>query len=121
VFTVDSTAVVSILIVNIDNLPVSQYASAFVAAGVDKLSYSPSSASLLASGWPTLDSMITAGTRLVTFMDNGANFASVPYIIDGLYYLIFTDHTSTNEIPQSLPMFGNRPSILQIQRCSIAR
>jgi hypothetical protein len=27
--------------------------------------------------------MIDSGKRLVTFMDTGANFASVPYIIDG--------------------------------------
>lgn len=74
--------VVTILIVNIDNLPASQYASVYVAAGVDQMSYSPSNASLSASSWPTLNSMITAGTRLVTFMDNAANFASVPYIID---------------------------------------
>jgi len=74
--------VVSLLIVNIDNLPVSQYASVFTAAGVVSLSYSPPSASIPASGWPTLSSMIAAGTRLVTFMDNAADFTTVPYIID---------------------------------------
>lgn len=55
----------------------------FVAAGVDKLSYSPQNASLVATAWPSLGSMINAGTRLVTFMDNAADFATVPYIIDG--------------------------------------
>jgi hypothetical protein len=30
--------------------------------------------------------MIDSGKRLVTFMDAGANFASVPYIIDGRFY-----------------------------------
>jgi hypothetical protein len=74
--------VVSLLIVNSDNLAASEFASVFVAAGVDKLSYSPSNASLPASGWPTLGSMIDAGTRMVTFMDNAADFASVPYLID---------------------------------------
>jgi hypothetical protein len=74
--------VVSLLIVNIDDLPVSQYASVFVAAGVDKLSYSPQSPTLPASGWPTLGALIDAGTRLITFMDNSADTTAVPYIID---------------------------------------
>lgn len=36
--------------------------------------------------WPTLGSMIDNGTRLVTFMDAGASFSEVPYIIDGMSY-----------------------------------
>ncbi|KAF5368630.1 hypothetical protein D9758_002322 [Tetrapyrgos nigripes] len=74
--------VVSLLIVNIDNLPATQFDSIFKAAGLDSLSYSPSSASLTASGWPTLGEMIDKGTRLVTFIDNTADFSTVPYIID---------------------------------------
>ncbi|KAF7793406.1 hypothetical protein EIP86_004518 [Pleurotus ostreatoroseus] len=74
--------VVSLLIVNSDNLAVSQFASAFQTAGVDTLAYSPPSASLPASGWPTLGTLIDAGTRLVAFMASGADFTSVPYIID---------------------------------------
>jgi len=91
--------VVSLLIVNIDNLPVSQYASVFVAAGVDKLSYSPQSPTLPASGWPTLGALIDAGTRLITFIDNGADTAAVPYIIDE-----FTNiwETAYNVIDKSL-------------------
>lgn len=75
--------VVTLLIVNSDNLAATQFASIFVAAGVDSLSYSPQSASLPASGWPTLGSLIDAGTRLVTFLSTTANFDAVPYLIDG--------------------------------------
>lgn len=77
------SAVVTLLIVNSDNLAATQFASVFVAAGVDTLSYSPKSASLPASGWPTLSSLIDAGTRLVTFLSTTANFETVPYLIDG--------------------------------------
>jgi len=88
--------VVSLLIVNIDDLAVSEFAPVFVATGLDKLSYSPPNASLPASGWPTLGSMIDAGTRLVTFMDNSADFTTVPYIIDEFTNIWETAYDITN-------------------------
>ncbi|KAF8078833.1 PLC-like phosphodiesterase [Lyophyllum atratum] len=74
--------VLSLLIVNIDNVPVAQYDTVFKAAGVDTLSFVPASASLPASSWPTLGSMIDSGKRLVTFLDNKADPTVAPYIID---------------------------------------
>lgn len=70
------------VIVNIENLPVSQYAGVFSAAGLDKKAYKPSSAVTPLSGWPTLGSMIDAGTTLVVFIDNQAKFDETPYLID---------------------------------------
>lgn len=74
--------IVSLLIVNINNLPPTQYDTVFKAAALDTLSFAPNSASLAVSNWPSLGSMIDSGKRLVTFMDNQADFTSVPYIID---------------------------------------
>jgi len=74
--------VVTLLIVNSDNLAATRFASVFVAAGVDSMSYSPQSAALPASGWPTLGSLVDAGTRLVTFLSTTANFDAAPYLID---------------------------------------
>jgi len=74
--------VVSLLLVNIDNQPVSSFASVYVSVGLDKISWSPPSAKVATDAWPTLGSMIDAGQRLVTLMDNGANFTTAPYIID---------------------------------------
>ncbi|KAG8906086.1 hypothetical protein FRB99_007610 [Tulasnella sp. 403] len=76
------TEVVTILLVNIDNQPATSIAQAYVTAGLDKMSYSPPSATLANDAWPTYGTLIDSGTRLVNFMDNTANFASVPYIID---------------------------------------
>jgi hypothetical protein len=81
-----SCLVLSLLIVNSDNLPPTNYDTVFKSAGLDTVSYSPPSASLLASGWPTLGSLIDSGKRLVTFMDASADFTSVPYIIDGMLH-----------------------------------
>ena len=78
-----SFPVLSLLIVNIDNLPAAQYGAVFSAVGLDTMSYSPTTLPLPASGWPTLGSLIDSGTRLITFMDNTADPTTVPYIIDG--------------------------------------
>jgi hypothetical protein len=86
--------VVSLLIVNIDNLPSSQFGTVFQSVGLDKLSFAPASSPLTASAWPTLGSMIDAGTRLVTFLDNGADLTSVPYLIDGLHFSLRCQATS---------------------------
>ncbi|KAF8898964.1 PLC-like phosphodiesterase [Infundibulicybe gibba] len=74
--------VLSLLIVNSDNLPVSQYDTVFKSASVDTISFVPPKTPLTTSEWPTLGSMIDSGKRLVTFLDNGANAAAVPYLID---------------------------------------
>jgi len=74
--------VLTLLIVNIDNLPASQYDSIFKTVGLDSVSYAPPSSPISASAWPTLGSMIDSGKRLVTFLDNGADPNIAPYLID---------------------------------------
>lgn len=76
------TEVVSILIVNIDGASASQYGSAFEASELSKRAYSPSKATTAVSDWPTLGTLIDAGTNVVVFMDNKADFTTVPYVID---------------------------------------
>jgi len=76
-------AVVSLLIVNSDGVNPTQYDAVFKAVGLDVLSYAPVSAVTANTAWPSLGSMIDSGKRLVTFMDAGADFTAVPYIIDG--------------------------------------
>ncbi|KAI9460570.1 PLC-like phosphodiesterase [Lactarius psammicola] len=74
--------VVSLLIVNSDGFRPTDYDTVFKAVGLDALSYSPPSATTSAGSWPSLGSLIDSGRRLITFMDSGADFTSVPYIID---------------------------------------
>lgn len=76
-------AVLSLLIVNIDNIPATSYATVFKSVGLDTMSYAPSTLPLPASDWPTLGSLIDSGKRLITFLDNTANPDTVPYLIDG--------------------------------------
>jgi len=74
--------VLSIVIVNFNNLPATQFSAAFDAAGLSQYAYSPPSAQIALSAWPTLGSMIDNGKRVVVFMDNQANYDAVPWIID---------------------------------------
>lgn len=77
----------SILVVNSDGFPATAYDSLYKSAGLDTVSYAPPSASMPASQWPTLGSLIDSGTPLITFMDANANFTSVPYIISGMLHV----------------------------------
>ncbi|TFY50816.1 hypothetical protein EVJ58_g10876 [Rhodofomes roseus] len=75
--------VVSLLIVNsYDNFSPAQYDTVFKAVGLDTLAYSPTSASLTYTNWPTLGDLIDNGKRLVVFLTTQADYTSVPYLID---------------------------------------
>jgi len=74
--------VVTILIVNSDNLPPTQWKSIYQSANMETISFAPASSPLTFEAWPTLGDMIDSGKRVVTFLDNQADFSQVPYIID---------------------------------------
>jgi len=73
--------VVTLLLVNIDNLAASTFAQDFDSAGLSSMAFTPSTPTLPASSWPSLGDMIDSGKRLVVFMDNGANDANSAYLI----------------------------------------
>ena len=75
---------ISLLIVNsADNIAPTEYDSVFKAAGLDTLAYVPETASLAASNWPTLGSLVDSGKRLIVFLSTQADFNTVPYLISG--------------------------------------
>lgn len=74
--------VISLIIVNIDNLPPTTFAQSFASAGLEQYAFAPEQATLTVSDWPTLGSMIDSGKRVVAFMDNTADFSQVPWLID---------------------------------------
>ena len=81
--------VLTLLIVNGDNVPVSMFDDAYKASGLKSYTYTPPTSPLAIDAWPTLQEMITAGTRLVAFLDAGAD-PSVPYILDEFIYFFET-------------------------------
>ncbi|KAK0538369.1 hypothetical protein OC834_000437 [Tilletia horrida] len=78
------TEVLSLLIVNSDDLPASQFAQAFESTGLASKSYRPASGratgTIARADWPTLGELISAGTPLVNFLASGAD-DSVPYLL----------------------------------------
>lgn len=71
------------------------------------MSYSPTSSNLTYTSWPTLGTLIDAGTRLVTFMDTHADFSTVTYIIDGTYLTHNNSETSNLLTERSYAEFTN--------------
>jgi hypothetical protein len=74
--------VLTILIVNINNQSAASFAAIYQAVGLATLSFTPPSQPLTYTAWPTLGSMIDSGKRLVTFLDNSADTATIPYLLD---------------------------------------
>ena len=74
---------VTLLIVNSDGVDPSYFDTDFKSAGLDTMSYKPPAASMPAAAWPTLGTLIDAGTRLVTFLTTTADYTRFPYLIDG--------------------------------------
>ena len=87
--------VVTLLIVNSDDFEPTAFDTLFKAAGLDTLSYVPPSASITNEQWPTLGSMISNGTRLVTFLDAMADFTSVTYLMAGMFIFLADDDLLT--------------------------
>lgn len=74
--------VVTLVWVNQEGFDPSLWARAYEATGLDKYVYTPPRGVLTVQDWPTLGDLITGGTRLVTFLDSGADFDAVPWLLD---------------------------------------
>jgi hypothetical protein len=82
--------VVTLLIVNSDNQPASSFGSAFEASGISKYGYAPKSTEGPVSTWPTLQSLIDADTRLITFIASIAYDSNYPYLLSEFNYIFET-------------------------------
>lgn len=83
--------VVTLLIVNSDGKDVAAFGSVFEASGISKYGYTPSGDS-----WPTLQSMIAAKTRLVTFIASITASSTYPYLLSEFDHVFETDYEITS-------------------------
>lgn len=74
------TDVVTVLLVNADDAKASDLASQYEAANVVRFAYTPSSKSASMS-WPTLQSLIDANTRLLSFVATMDDNSAAPYLM----------------------------------------
>ncbi|CRK38617.1 hypothetical protein BN1723_015381, partial [Verticillium longisporum] len=81
--------VVTLILVNSDDKNAATYASAFEASGISSLAYAPETPGAT-STWPTLQSLIDANTRLVTFVTNMDASTQHPYLLPEFTYVFET-------------------------------
>ncbi|CAG8510665.1 5697_t:CDS:2 [Paraglomus occultum] len=95
--------VITIIWENYDKIDVNSYAAAYQQAGLDKFAYTQPSGQ---QQWPTLSELISKGTTLINFIDNGAS-PSVPWLHDEFTYVI--DTPFSNNDPNNWQCVVDRP------------
>ena len=106
--------VLTILFTNPDGINVMIWGADFVSSGIAGMAFVPNFTSTPPdlNSWPTLESMISSGKRVVIFMDYYANQTEVDYILDEFTYMWETPFDQTNS---SFPCTVNRPPSLEGQ------
>ncbi|KAE9368121.1 hypothetical protein N431DRAFT_349596 [Stipitochalara longipes BDJ] len=79
--------VVTLLLVNSDNESAATFGSVFESSGISKYGYVPSSSG---PTWPTLQTLIAANTRLVSFIASITRDSSHPYLLPEFDYVFET-------------------------------
>ncbi|KAH7262126.1 PLC-like phosphodiesterase [Fusarium tricinctum] len=87
--------VVTLLLTNIDALPIEKYDNAFNSTGLKELVFRPEK-KLAFDDWPTLQKFLDDGTRLVIFMDYNMDESKVDYIINEFDYFWETPFGETD-------------------------
>lgn len=101
--------VVTILLVNGDAASAADLATQYQAAGITDLAYTPAGSDSTSQTWPTLQSLITSGTRLINFVDSGVDDNSAaPYLMPEFSYIFENNYDVTS--PNGFLCEANRPS-----------
>jgi hypothetical protein len=109
--------VVTLLLVNSDDQDASTFGTAFNSSGISKYGYTPSSTSGPISTWPTLQTLITANTRLVTFIASITYDTSYPFLLPEFNFVFET------AFGQTFPDFNctlDRPSTVSSATAAIS-
>ncbi|CAJ0539599.1 Ff.00g071330.m01.CDS01 [Fusarium sp. VM40] len=87
--------VVTLLLTNIDALPIEKFDDAFNSTGLKEFVFHPEK-KLALDEWPTLQRFLDDGTRLVVFMDYNMDESKVDYIINEFDYFWETPFGETD-------------------------
>lgn len=110
--------VVTLLLVNSDTQSASSFGSVFASSGISTYGYTPSSTSGPITTWPTLQTLISANTRLVTFVTNISYDSSVPYLMPEFNYVFETAFGVTNAANFTCTL--DRPSSLSSSSAAVS-
>ncbi|PQE21154.1 PLC-like phosphodiesterase protein [Rutstroemia sp. NJR-2017a BVV2] len=86
----NTNEVVTLLLVNSDNESAAKFGAAFTSSGIDTYGYTPTSTTAPISTWPTLQTLITANTRLITFIASITYDSTYPYLLTEFTYVFET-------------------------------
>lgn len=78
---------VTVLLVNANDASASDLGSIFEGSGITKYAYKPASSTTPPTTWPTLQTLISANTRLMTFVASLADNTAAPYLMDEFTYI----------------------------------
>lgn len=88
------TEVITILWVNSDSVPATSWAKAYVSSGLSNYSYAPTADKV--TTWPTMQSLISAGTTVVNFITSEEDHTAVPYLLGEWTNIWETPYENTN-------------------------
>ncbi|KAM5352425.1 hypothetical protein ACJ41O_005148 [Fusarium nematophilum] len=88
--------VVTLLLTNIDALPVEKFDEAFASTGLKEHVFTPEKR-LALDEWPTLQELLDDGTRLIVFMDYNMDESKVAYILNEFDYFWETPFGETDD------------------------
>lgn len=105
--------VVTILWVNSDNMPASNWATAYESTGLANYSYAPSTDQV--TSWPTLQDLITANTPVVNFLTSMTDHSTAPFLLGEWVNIWETPYENTDYLNFTCALNrGTRPNLLYL-------
>lgn len=92
----NTNEVVTLLLVNSDDEEAATFGADFSSSGLSTYGYTPSSTTAAISTWPTLQTLIDADTRLISFVASITYDTSYPYLLPEFTYVFETAFTVTS-------------------------
>ncbi|KAF7857217.1 hypothetical protein EAF04_009458 [Stromatinia cepivora] len=86
----NTNEVITLILVNSDDESAATFGSAFSSSGIDTYGYTPTSTTSPIATWPTLQTLITANTRLITFIASIDYDSKYPYLLPEFTYVFET-------------------------------
>ena len=110
--TSNPNEVVTILLVNGADASASDLAAQYQQAGIGDIVYTPTASSSSSSSsdyeWPTLQSLINNGTRLLNFVGTLSDNSGASYLMNEFDYIF--ENSYENAAPTDFSCIANRPS-----------
>ncbi|TGO35855.1 hypothetical protein BHYA_0144g00240 [Botrytis hyacinthi] len=86
----NTNEVVTLILVNSDDESAATFGSVFSSSGINTYGYTPTSTTAPIATWPTLQTLITANTRLITFIASIDYDSKYPYLLPEFTYVFET-------------------------------